>query len=349
MAKILTLILLCTRMLCAYDIALPTDNNFIFLGQPEKFYMYVDRNFEGEHTQPWQGGSYGFVRTPIRKNDQVLQVKFHEGIDILPLKRDRNQNPLDMIRSIADGTVAYINPTAGKSNYGKYVVVLHRWENSDVYSLYAHLSDINCKVGDVVKKGTEIAKMGFTGEGINRTRSHLHLEIGLILSGKFDQWAPVATNPHGLYNGANLAGCDVSAFLIANKKNPSITIGEFLAQYPAYFKVTLPNTGVPEISTRYPWLIKTTNNTANPSWEISFSATGMPLAIYASNRTVPKPLVTSVRASSVEHKLKTRGLLTGENLNASLAPTGINLLNLLMGNFQATDKTKKEEGEGYEP
>ena len=45
---------------------LPTDNDALLTGKPEKFYMYVDRTFEGETSKPWTGGQYGFVRNMIR-------------------------------------------------------------------------------------------------------------------------------------------------------------------------------------------------------------------------------------------------------------------------------------------
>ena len=43
---------------------LPTDNETLFTTGGDDYYMYVDRNFEGEKTRPWQGGTYGMVRNP---------------------------------------------------------------------------------------------------------------------------------------------------------------------------------------------------------------------------------------------------------------------------------------------
>ena len=75
---------LSSMAMAAIDLVLPTENQHLFSGEPEKFYMYVDRYFDNEHTQPWEGGSYGYVRTSMRVGDQVIQTKFHEGIDIAP-------------------------------------------------------------------------------------------------------------------------------------------------------------------------------------------------------------------------------------------------------------------------
>ena len=87
----------------AVDLQLPTENHHLFTGEPEKFYMYVDRIFEGETTKPWEGGSFGFVRTPLRVGKDVVLTKFHEGIDIQPAKRDKAGNPLDLVMSITGG------------------------------------------------------------------------------------------------------------------------------------------------------------------------------------------------------------------------------------------------------
>ena len=162
--------------------------------------MYVDRIFEGETSKPWEGGSFGYVRNAMRINDEVILTKFHEGIDIAPVNRDRAGNPLDLVSSIADGRVVHISPISGRSNYGKYVVVEHQWENSSVYSLYAHLAEITCKPGDPVRAGSVLGRMGYTGAGINRTRAHLHLELAMLMSRRFDDWQKAfggGINHHG--------------------------------------------------------------------------------------------------------------------------------------------------------
>src|SRR5688572_2021999 len=118
MIRILFLFALMAGMLRAepIDLRLPTPNQHLFSGEPSRFYMYVDRTFEGQVTKPWEGGSYGFVRTPIRVGGEVVCTKFHEGIDIAPVSRDAAGNPLDMVASIADGKVVHTSLIAGQSN-----------------------------------------------------------------------------------------------------------------------------------------------------------------------------------------------------------------------------------------
>lgn len=316
------------------DLRLPTENRHLFDGDCEQFYMYVDRTFEGVKSQPWEGGAFGFVRNQARINGDVICTKFHEGIDIKPLKRDAAGNPLDMVSTIADGTVAYVSPIAGRSNYGRYVVVEHRWENSSVYSLYAHLAEITCKPGDPVKPGDHLGRLGFTGDGIDRTRAHCHLELALMLNHRFDEWMKGGQNYHGNFNGMNLSGSDVARFYQEHQKNPERKFSEFVRSTPVYFKVTVPSKGTPEFINRYPWMLQG-DPTGAVSWEISFSATGQPVAFAPSQRQVEAPVITAIRPSKVPHRYLTRNLVSGQENKATLTQGGKQLVMLLMDDFPA--------------
>jgi murein DD-endopeptidase MepM/ murein hydrolase activator NlpD len=320
------------------EICLPTENQHLFTGEFDQFYMYVDRTFEGQTSKPWEAGSYGLVRNMVRIQGETHCTKFHEGIDISPLRRDTAHNPTDLVTSIAAGRVVHTSLIAGRSNYGKYVVIEHRWENTSVYSLYAHLADISCKIGDPVVPGTVLGKMGYTGAGIDRTRAHCHLELGLLMSTRYEDWHKKfggSINYHGIFNGMNLSGTDVARFFIAHKANPGLQFSQFVASTPVYFKVTLPSHGVPDFLKRYPWLTQKPLEDA-PAWEISFSATGQPLAFNPSTRTVSSATVTSIRPSTIPHSYLTRGLVTGEGNKATLTNSGKQLVALLTGEFPIT-------------
>lgn len=314
------------------DLRLPTENQHLFTGEPDRFYMYVDRTFEGQVTTPWEAGAFGYVRNAMRISDQVILTKFHEGIDIAPVNRDRAGNPLDLVSSIADGQVAHTSPIAGRSNYGKYVVVEHRWENSSIFSLYAHLAEITCKPGDPVKAGSMLGRMGYTGAGINRTRAHVHLELAMLMSQHYDDWAKGAINYHGIFNGMNLTGSDVARFFIEQKKNPELRFSEFIASTPVYFKVTVPSKGTPDFVTRHPWICRG-NPEGATSWEISFSSTGMPVAFAPSQRRVEAAVVTSIRPSAIPHRYLTRNLVSGQENHATLTSGGKQLVTLLTDDF----------------
>lgn len=318
------------------ELQLPTENHHLFTGKLDRFYMYVDRHFEGEHSKPWEGGAYGYVRTPIRHRDQVVMTRFHEGIDIAPAKRDRAGNPLDLILSIADGKVVHVSNIAGRSNYGKYLVVEHVWEDASVVSLYAHLAEITVQPGDKVKTGSVLGRMGYTGAGINRTRAHLHLELGFILSTRYEDWhraGGLSTNHHGIYNGMNTAGSDVAGFFLARRENPELKFSEFIATQPVHFKVAIPGGKTPDFVARHPW-IRRPGATNPSSWEIHFTATGLPVGFEPSERKASKPIITAIRPSGdIPHRFATRGLVTGEGTTATLSSGGHRLVSLISGDF----------------
>lgn len=318
------------------DLRLPTENSHLFTGEPEKFYMYVDRTFEGETTQPWEGGAFGYVRSPIRVGGQVVMSRFHEGVDIAPVKRDKAGNPLDLVMSISDGKVVHVSPIAGRSNYGKYVVVEHDWDNSKVVSLYAHLAEITVNPGDTVKAGSVLGRMGYTGAGLNRTRAHVHLEVGLVMSEHYAGWHKTNfgnANYHGNYNGMNIAGVDVAAFFLEHKQNPELTFSQFVLSRPMQFKVTVPASDKePEFLTRHPWMKRGAVPGA-VSWEIGFAATGHAISFAPSIRPVAGPVVTHLRPSDIPQRWLTRGLLTGEGKNTTLSHGGKSMVSLVMDDF----------------
>src|SRR5260370_21253448 len=127
------------------DLALPTDNDALFSGNRSAFYQYIDRNFKGVKSTPWEGGQYGFVLDPTDTAGGVVYTRFHEGIDIRPLHRDAHGEPLDEIHAIADVKLVHVNSVPGYSNYGKYILIEHRWTGSIYYSLYRHLRSIVVK------------------------------------------------------------------------------------------------------------------------------------------------------------------------------------------------------------
>src|SRR5206468_6140166 len=269
------------------DLVLPTDNDALFSGNGAAFYQYVERNYRGVKSTPWEGGQYGFVRDPTDTAGGVVFTRFHEGIDIRPLHRDANGEPFDEVRAIAEGQVVHANLVPGYSNYGKYVVIEHRWNGSNYYSLYGHLSSIAVQPGETVTRGQRIAVMGYTGTGLNQERAHLHLELDLMFSRQFEVWYNASfkndPNHNGIYNGMNLAGIDVARFYLALRKNPALTIPEFLSEEETFYKVTLPKSRHFDLLRLYPWMVGGKRNEKS-SWEVSFASSGVPLKVEPSDR-----------------------------------------------------------------
>ncbi len=320
------------------ELRLPTANQALFSGEPEKFYMYVPRVFEGETSQPWEGGQFGFVRTPIRTDHGIVFTHFHEGIDIVPMQRDSAGNPLDPVNAIAAGTVVHASTVSSHSNYGKYVVVQHNLDGGAYFSLYAHLAEITCQPGDTLAAGDAIGRLGFTGAGITRPRAHLHLEFALLLNSRFDDWHVSqvgGVNRHGPYNGMNLAGLDIANLYLKHHANPNLSLVEFIRATPTFFKVVVPRQGPIDLVTRNPWLLQGPPEIASPSWEFSFAATGLPLAIAPCPKEVSQPEVSFVVPSEVPHRYLTRGLLSGQGSTATLSPQGVKFIRLVTGDFAA--------------
>ncbi|GIX42951.1 MAG: peptidase M23 [Leptospiraceae bacterium] len=98
---------------------------------------------------------YGYRLHPIYRYKQ-----FHDGIDIAA-----HYQPVQAAR---DGIVYFAGYMGG---YGKVIILKH---GRDFKTLYAHLSEIYVRVGQMIKAGKIIGKSGNTGFS---TGPHLHFEI----------------------------------------------------------------------------------------------------------------------------------------------------------------------------
>jgi murein DD-endopeptidase MepM/ murein hydrolase activator NlpD len=332
-------------------LVLPTDNDSLFKGDLPNFYMFVDRNFEGEKTTPWEAGQYGFVRNSVRVGNDVTYAHFHEGMDIAPVKRDDKGEPLDEVRSISHGEVVHCAPSAN-GDFGWYVVVRHDWGQGFFYSLYAHLAKILVKVGDKVEPKGVLGILGHTGRGIDKRRSHTHVELDLLLSSRFGEWHDGAfqgsLNAHGNFSGFNLAGFNLAEFFLQRQKNPNLTVVDYLKTVEVTWKVLTPRKPELELLKNYPWMGEGTD-VASPSWEISFSAGGVPLKVKPSNSEVKMAQLAWVKPEKFPYVYHTRGYVSGAGDKAALTTTGARYVRLVTGDFEAplpviaTTPTKKPE------
>lgn len=104
------------------------------------------------------------VEAPIGDPFGPRGTRFHAGIDLLAPAGTA-------VRAAAPGRVAYAGRIAG--GWGKLVVVAHARR---VRTMYAHLSAVAVEVGERVRTGSPIGKVGATG---NATGAHLHFEVRL--------------------------------------------------------------------------------------------------------------------------------------------------------------------------
>ncbi len=119
--------------------------------------------FEGAFLQPRNTkvfSNFAETRTYRFKGADV-DTQVHLGYDLASLKN----SPIPAANA---GVVVYAAPL---TIYGNTVVVDHGW---GLQTLYAHLSSIEVKEGDEVKKGQQLGKSGATGLALG---DHLHFEV----------------------------------------------------------------------------------------------------------------------------------------------------------------------------
>ncbi len=266
-----------TQLLNAETFRLPTANRALFEpGGEERFLV-------GTVGKPYTSGRFGCVRSDGHQ--------MHEGLDIKAIQRDRRGEPLDPIMATADGTVSYINTRAGLSNYGKYLILRHRIEGLEIYSLYAHLSQVRAglRVGDTVKAGEVVATMGHTAntqQGISKDRAHVHFELDLLVNERFPAWYrstfPGQRNDHGAWNGLNLLGLDPRLLLLTQQsQGAEFSLLRFVREQAELCRVLVRSANFPWLR-RYTSLIRrnpVAEREGAAAYEIALNYNGVPFQL----------------------------------------------------------------------
>ncbi len=255
------------------EIAWPTPNRAWQEGRPLD--AYIQPTVSGEV----QSGCFGCVRSD--------GFQFHEGIDLKPVGRDRRGEPTDEVYAAMAGVVRHVNPHAGESSYGRYVVIEHPGLAPAIYTLYAHLARMlpGIKPGAAVERGQPIAIMGHSAGGyaIPRDRAHVHFEMGLMMTRDFQRWYNWkrfgSPNEQGLWNGMNLMGFDPLDFLGQWRDHRVGNLAEYFGRMKAEVRLRIATRKVPDFVERYPSLL-TAPLPAGPlgGWEIACDWTGLPFA-----------------------------------------------------------------------
>lgn len=309
---------------------LPTANQALYTGAEEKFFV-------GTTGKPWPSGTFGCVRSE--------GWQFHEGLDIRWVQRDKSKEPSDPILATADGIVAYANKRSNLSNYGNYLVIMHRIEGIEIYSLYAHLKEIRpgLQYGTAVKAGEVVALMGRTSntrEQISKDRAHLHFELNLFVNDRFSGWykkfLPTQRNDHGEYNGLNLLGLDPRALLLEQRaKGAGFSLVKFIQHQTELCRVFVRQSELPWVK-RYAPLV-TRNSIAEregvAGYELVLNYTGIPFRVIPRaasevGKTARIQLLTVNDAEQKKHPC--RKLLTQRNGRWELTNHGTQHLELLL-------------------
>lgn len=104
----------------------------------------------------WVSSHYGMRVDPFTGDEA-----WHNGVDIA----GREGTP---VLAVASGVVTY---TDQSSTYGNVIEITH---DSGLVTLYAHNKELFVELGEIVRKGQEIAAMGTTGRS---TGPHVHFEV----------------------------------------------------------------------------------------------------------------------------------------------------------------------------
>lgn len=213
-------------------------------------------------------------------------TRFHEGIDLFPIRHDSSGEAVDAIYAILPGRVVHVSGTSGHSSYGRYVVVAHQQASLQFYSLYAHLASIHAaiKPGDSVSAGSVLGVMGRSAAGyrIPQSRAHLHFELALKLSDQFQAWYDRqrfgSQNRHGIWNGMNLIGVDPLEFFQQCRLGKVADFGSYLQQKKVVARIRVVTSQIPNFVRNHPTLLTAPyGGRTLLAWDIGFSQYGIPI------------------------------------------------------------------------
>lgn len=250
----------------------PTPNPAFQQGKPIEAFIQPTASGEVE------SGLFGCVRNDGRR--------FHEGLDLFPVKRSASGEALDAVYAVLSGRVAHINETAGYSSYGRYVVIEHDGEAPAFHTLYAHLASVadGIRPGARVEPGTVLGIMGRSAAGytIPRHRAHVHFEMGFRLTDHFQDWYDRqqfgSRNRHGNWNGMNLVGVDPLGFYQSVRRGEVSSFREYLKRLKVVARVRVHTSLVPDFVSNYPeLLLRPVDSGEIVAWDIGFSEFGVPL------------------------------------------------------------------------
>ena len=263
------IILFTQASLCA-GLIWPTPNPAFQLGEPIEAYV------QPTATGVPDSGLFGCVRNH--------GGRFHEGLDLYPVERDKHGEAIDAVFAVLPGRVVYVNQTSSHSSYGRYVVIEHDDEVPAFHTLYAHLASVgrSIVVGARVESGTKLGIMGRSASySIPRTRAHLHFEVGFRLTDQFQAWYDRqkynSKNRHGIWNGMNLVSIDPLGFYESVRGGKAKTLNDYLKSIPASARIRVQTSIIPGFVKNYPALVtRPYGGRKVIAWDIAFSKYGVP-------------------------------------------------------------------------
>ena len=186
-------------------------------------HLWFQRPVRLEEGNPYVDATYRYGSTMGGNFQQ------HQGVEF--------NNPAGtVVRAIGDGEVVF----AGSAEAGANTIAIRhaqRWEDKYVFSVYYHNSSVSARLGQTVRAGEEIARVGNTGRATN---DHLHLEVHVapsddvnVIVDPDERFPPYTVNPQLWI--APIAGTGVVAgrvFDSAGNPVPGARIYGLVMPYP---------------------------------------------------------------------------------------------------------------------
>ncbi|MBP6181869.1 peptidoglycan DD-metalloendopeptidase family protein [Flavobacterium sp.] len=156
------------------------------------FEKYIENYLRARKAQVAFGGYNEernlYKRSAAFNNLKTEERNIHIGLDLWI----KSGTP---VLAALDGTIHSFNYNAGLGDYGPTLILEHKIENQVFYTLYGHLSlksITEIKIGDVIKKGQQIATLG--NSAINGDYSpHLHFQIIKNIGANFGDYPGVCS------------------------------------------------------------------------------------------------------------------------------------------------------------
>lgn len=151
----------------ALEVKKPTESTKV-VSVPNKGSAAVSKAVDTKFAKPVEGSLARAYTTDLVYSETIGNWFTNHGMEI---KAELGTN----VMAVLDGKVESVDND--QSRMGKYVVINHQ---NGLKTVYANLDEkVNVKVGDTVKKGKVIGKVGKTRESYSEEKfgDHLHFEV----------------------------------------------------------------------------------------------------------------------------------------------------------------------------
>jgi len=167
--------------------------------------LHADKILSGGYLEPralYTSTEYDKIGNNGRESRSI-----HLGIDFwLPVNT--------AVHALFDGEVVTAVNDVGDKEYGGLVILKHRLEDLEFFTLYGHntvKSALQHEIGDIIKKGEKIAELGNYPENGNWA-PHLHFQVmlsmldykidypGVAYYSQLDIWKSLCPDPNFLFN-----------------------------------------------------------------------------------------------------------------------------------------------------